>query len=772
MITRINGIENYRVFKGWRWSSGTPDFATVNLIYGINGSGKSTLGCLLGEAAKDVEWTTGLSAQVVVADGTARRTGTAADGVWQEIRVFNRGYVEENLRFDAPDGSAAEGLLVLGKQSIADREAREDALKRLEHIEQQTPELQRKLKKTRRIRDQLATTTARQIAETVGHVDRRYDSPRYKAPQVKAALAGPAGSVLLGGHSAEQDAQTISAQARQAIVVPQVDSYTLDEVAAKAQELLGESATGKAIAELAEHSSHAQWVQEGMKLHEQRDDCIFCSNTVSAERRAALAAHFDASVRRQQQRIDQLLGDIRSLTRDCESAIESLPHRSDLLASKQHDYVVALSAIEDAGRQFADGLARLQKLLLAKRDAPFKPAEERVTLPVRVVSLNAAVRVIVEHNEEVDEFDARRRAAAERIASRRIADIRDEYLELDGEVRTGEEAIHELDNERAALRKLVSEMANDDLDPTPLAKMLNSDVAALLGREELSFSVAGGGYRITRDGQPAHHLSEGERNAISLLYFLRSLEAHGTEAKKCIVVIDDPVSSLDGNALVGASAHLWARLVEREACRQLFMLTHNFELFRMWVGQLQQRDAGSEQRRHEVYEIRCVARRGENAASRAPVILAWPNDAKLRKRLQSEYHYLFWRVASALEIAMIDPSPQHDMEVAAVMPNVCRRLLEGFLAFKSPGLLGKLTTQVMQVPARSIDAAQRTRVLRFVHAYSHNEAADGGAGAARPEATEMLGAVLRFIRAVDDRHFNEMCSAVGVKVQLDTSKAA
>ncbi len=42
--------------------------------------------------------------------------------------------------------------------------------------------------------------------------------------------------------------------------------------------------------------------------------------------------------------------------------------------------------------------------------------------------------------------------------------------------------------------------------------------------------------------------SEGERTAIAFLYFLKSLQDKSFDLANGIVVIDDPVSSLDANA--------------------------------------------------------------------------------------------------------------------------------------------------------------------------------------------------------------------------------
>ncbi len=109
------------------------------------------------------------------------------------------------------------------------------------------------------------------------------------------------------------------------------------------------------------------------------------------------------------------------------------------------------------------------------------------------------------------------------------------------------------------------------------AEELNQEIAAYLGRDELKFKPEQNGYLITRGGQPATDLSDGERTAIAFLYFLKSLKAADFDLTKGIVVIDDPVSSLDANSMFSAFAFLKQRTA---SAAQLFVLTHNFTFFR------------------------------------------------------------------------------------------------------------------------------------------------------------------------------------------------
>ncbi len=96
---------------------------------------------------------------------------------------------------------------------------------------------------------------------------------------------------------------------------------------------------------------------------------------------------------------------------------------------------------------------------------------------------------------------------------------------------------------------------------------------------------------IREDGSIAENLSEGERNFIAFLYFyhiVRGGRAGEEAGKDRIVVIDDPVSSMDSGALFLVSA-IVRELLEACACsaelkdcayegapiRQMFVLTHN-----------------------------------------------------------------------------------------------------------------------------------------------------------------------------------------------------
>lgn len=762
MILKIKHVRDYRAFKDWRWPTELSHFQQINLVYGVNGTGKSTIACLLQEAQADSAWASGLQVDVTVSDGKTRSVSSASDGLWRDVHVFNKEYVATNLQFDEQAGSAAAPLLVLGERQVEAETERTRIQARLTETEAELPELRKAQRNAKTKYEKIATDRARLIAEELASVGGRYASRSYTAAKVRQVIKNGVDASASQRDISKELALVRSASKAQ-LSIPSTDEFSLDELVNDTKQVMEESAISKVLAEL-EDVQRSQWVQRGLELHGDQKECIFCASQISAERRQALAEHFDTSLVELQKRLSTLRQRLDVLRDDASKAVDALPRIDDFFEPQQEEYKVAAHNAKAALDEFLKSCDIVGDAIERKQQALFTPCAYDWP-DYGALSLGGITDLIEQHNAMANDFDNQQSAAAKTVETVRVAEIVDEYQELEAASGASCSQIEALEQEQLQLRKDLAGLDGGNLDAAPIAKQLNDDLTHLLGRSDLTFEVEGQGYRIRREGAPARHLSEGERNAISLLYFLRSLETHETRAANAIIVIDDPVSSLDGSTLVGASTHLWTRLVGPTKCRQLFLLTHNFELFRLWASHLEhypkRRDVAIT---YGVYELRTGVRDdGSGKYRRAPIILAWPDDPKVQARLRSEYHYLFWRVISALRDCVLEPSAQSDIEAATVLPNVCRRLLEGFLGFKYPALLGNLHGQIMKASDGIISEAMRARVLRFAHAYSHNQEADTTIPVARPEAVDMLHVVLEFMEIIDKSHFQAMCEAVDVK---------
>jgi len=98
---------------------------------------------------------------------------------------------------------------------------------------------------------------------------------------------------------------------------------------------------------------------------------------------------------------------------------------------------------------------------------------------------------------------------------------------------------------------------------------------------------------------------------------------------------------------------------------------------------------------------------------------------------------------------------QRGLEEFYGMPNIARRLLESFLAFRYPAESGELKQQLDLV---AFDTAKKARILRFLHTYSH----DGKI--AEPEhdlsilaeTPDVLKDLIEMIKTEDPKHYGEM----------------
>jgi hypothetical protein len=127
---------------------------------------------------------------------------------------------------------------------------------------------------------------------------------------------------------------------------------------------------------------------------------------------------------------------------------------------------------------------------------------------------------------------------------------------------------------------------------------------------------------------------------------------------------------------------------------------------------------------------------------------------KLLTNYESEYHYLF----SLVENTSNDPGTD-ELEKYYSMPNVARRLLESFMAFRKPSK-GSLHAML---EATDFDPVQRTRIYRFVNVHSHEDhvAAPEHDPSLLAETPQIMRSVLALMEHVDGGHYTEMLQVIG-----------
>src|SRR5690606_3519103 len=104
---------------------------------------------------------------------------------------------------------------------------------------------------------------------------------------------------------------------------------------------------------------------------------------------------------------------------------------------------------------------------------------------------------------------------------------------------------------KEAIKRLEDELKSDTL----AIEEINDNLHKFIGRSDITLErQEEGGYRLKRGGVVAKNLSEGEKTAISLIYFFSKIQENDAVKANQIIILDDPISSFDSNHLFNASS--------------------------------------------------------------------------------------------------------------------------------------------------------------------------------------------------------------------------
>lgn len=777
-IDRFNKIKDHRCFRDFKWPASLPCFARFNLIYGWNGSGKSTLADLfkLLEARNpstkigvEVQLSNSLSTAIVRGDDF----GTA---VVPRVRVFDRHYSEQVI---AKREVRTKPIYYFGKE-VKDgleklesaRIAKADATTRLSNAEAllkkatKAEELFRE-QTAKVIKDQLVTANRdKYLGFNAGVIRSRFQQ---MLDPTEGILDQASLEVQLGIKSSER---------RELLRFTKTPRDNLVALCGDVISLLNKEVTGDSIKELVDNPEIAMWVLHGLGLHtggNKSERCHFCNNHISPERMRALESHFNEAVRKFQGDLDRCKDRVSAFIRQMEikwpSASGIYPH----LSSRYED---ALSEYSHAAERVAEALGEYLNALSTRIESPLSdPSIHRgIQEKFEVMGLDATLRkceeqvedFVEEHNRLSRDHSQQVAAACQAIEKHYTSAAYHEYVNLNEAIKTQsaaveveKEKIQTLDADIAGYAKGVKDLA------TP-AEELNAEIASLLGNGSLKFKVHDDGYELIRGESGADHLSEGERNAIALLYFLKSLRDSDGGDDSQVIVLDDPVTSLDSNALFSAFSFVKTRLAKFE---QVFILSHDFQFFRLvrkWFLAKNRKwflaTSVKKPKPSPAVPLPVPAKQAEffmlecSPKDDLPLASILTLDPLLMK-YESDYQYLFSQILRASKA-----KKSHRLEEFYKIPNIARRFMEAFLAFRFPNSSGNLTANFGHLQPEDV----RERVINFLHAFSHYDAI--GSGAHNPsmlsETPGVMRGMLTLIEKEDPNHVARLKKAVAQSRKL------
>jgi wobble nucleotide-excising tRNase len=777
MLTRIDKLYKWGIFNELKWNSTLPDFRKFNIFYGWNGTGKTTLTSLF----RCLE-TGEIETSFLESEFQFDKSGQKIDNknfaeLRPSIRVFNRDFLEHNISWK--DGEV-HPILGVGADSI-------ELNKKIDLDENLLTAKQNAVSatliehsKTSATLEALLRKNATAVKEAIGFKspDGFYD--KYDAKKLRPALDSFANenSFKLSDADRIVKEQILSGKLKQkcdfyfsyeAISFPKVEvdqpSADKDDIS-KANALLRVSIKNTMIQRFKDSVEFNQWAKVGRDLHKNHsktEQCQFCGNQFAPQFWNELGSHFSQ--------------DYDNFIASCDRTSAYLSERKisvvfpqsnafydDLIPTFLEAKRVAELAMNALNNFIEDAIGKIEQKKSNPLDTKLVTIDGSMLSELYAAfdSSHQAVHDVVKlANERTANFALLLADAKKTIELHLLSGFHQEYIELKSKVSQLAIERDSLTVEIGLLQNRIVESKKQISDYGIKLDEFNSMLVSFMGRNEIKLTLGDkpdrATYRIQRYAEDATRLSEGERTAIGFIYFITKLTEANFDIKSSIVVIDDPVSSLDSNFLFNAFSFM-----KRAVCdaKQIFIFTHNFNFLRLltrWLDNkkddLKNKILLSEGRTPKEYRASFYMLRAEikNSAKRAAMI------EKLDVFLlnyQTEYEFIY------KELKRFTKDAPSNLEEFYNVPNLARKLLETFMSFKCPG---KLELKDRMDREKGFDQATIDKLFEFVNFHSH-AGLDRGESidlSFLAETPQVITQMFNFMKHVDRGHIERMDEMVG-----------
>jgi len=563
----------------------------VNFIYGANGTGKSTIARIIDPTypslgrPKDIVWAPGQSADDY------------------DILVFDQDFIDHNFH----TYGNVEGVFTIGEENIqiqAEIDAKTDERAELQELSAQSKvireqEQAQRQKLKSRFQD-LCWDRAKKIRGDFPELQRRFrNKAAFTTELLEHAPAEHDFDELKGLYDTAFDADATTYPLFQ---IPEVNPEIMESAGAA---LLGKAITSSSDTDFSRFINAigaTDWVRLGHQQFDQTPGhkCPYCQQPLPPGFEEQITAAFD----------NQYHEDVEYLQDFQSEYADEMQWVLDTLRANISGTLPKLSL-----KVYRAKLALLAKtvdannrLIAQKVKEPSTPItlEDTDTLMAEIAALAKKFNKQIERNNSI--VAAQQDKQSEyleqvwELAAFELAPYVKQFLE---DAEEAENRIAELDeliaNSASAIKALtaqIGELNHRTTTTAPTIEAINKllDASGFQGFTLREKAGTRNVYEVVReDGTVATRLSEGERNFIAFLYFyhlVKGSRTPGGSVKDKIVVIDDPVSSMDSKAMT-IVASLVRELVEvtlnnadvspepdeEDYVKQIIVLTHNWQFF-------------------------------------------------------------------------------------------------------------------------------------------------------------------------------------------------
>jgi wobble nucleotide-excising tRNase len=742
MITKVKHIEQAGIFQNHKPEEHL-EFKRYNLLYGWNGSGKTTLARLfrnLETPRKVAPHLENMKYTIMFDDA---EISESSEIIPENVKVFNADFVRENLSLEQ---AGANSILYVGDKNIELIQTLKAAQEKLELANREYIKTNDHLAAASKKYNSFFTDLGRRLAEFYSSTVFARETRNLDRRHIKEVWDELVRGEALKDHVLTEEDYAIMVQALQPNIkirriqpfYYEFDAQFFKDGYIRLQKLLETSLVRESIMRLDNNPDIESWINTGRELHDHHAStkCEYCQQTIPSSRIEALDKHFDDSFRELQHSLKRFIEELKlKFIKEPVYSVDEVAVEAKLNFASYYNQVFL------AVRNINEGIGQWIDLLEHKLQNPNSRGytTSNIILGVLGHSVDGLNGIIKWQNEYIDRAEDIAKDYRVKLDKHIVATeaITRELMRTEHEINILEKRkddLHaEVDKQVIEVRLFESKL-NDD---TIVLEEFNEDLHRFIGRSNIRLdSKKDGGYVILRGQLPALNLSEGEKSAIGLIYFVKKLREKENQLANTIVMFDDPVSSFDSNHLFQACSYV---LTSCRESKQLFILTHNFWFFKIardWMIKQWNKRKKDEPEKVALFEI------SAGKLSKAPRSL---------KDHHSEYQYIFKRVKLWSEAEDIE---LHDNFILA---NLCRRLLESFNAFKTATHEG--FAQILELAKKDIDEVSLNKLKYFLHKYSHLDRIEEHENVIeniQGEGRSVAQTTLDVIRVLDDIHFESM----------------
>ncbi len=559
----------------------------INFIYGANGSGKTTTSSFLKNLAENI------TPEDKFANSKIEWYGESL-----KIEVYNKQFKEEQFR-----NSQVKGIFTLGKETnenLENIESKKESIKKEYEKNTKNKESLEKLKQEKEKKEKDFTDSCWEKLYKKNEEDFKETlkgfklKEKFKEKILEEFKNNERNESEVKLEKLKENIRIVFSKSQTELVPLECNLTDFDSIENHSiweQKIVGSS--DAIIADLIERLSNEDWVAQGREyLSKDGNACPFCQQkTITEEFKKQLESYFDTSYQKSTDTIKKMKEDYTSRTDEVlERLDEIVKTEQDNLQTKLNTEI--FKRIIETLRSKINGNWQKMRDKSKEMSRSFKLESTKNEIEKVGELIDTANQQIANHSEMMKDIENQKEICKGQTWKFLVNEFKSDIQEYNKKHCGLEKGINNLKKEISENQEKIERLENEirELEKTMVSiKPIVNEINTLLkGYGFTNFGLActedEKSYRIQReDGQlVGETLSEGEVTFITFLYYYHLTKGSLKEndiSKNKVLVIDDPISSLDSNILFIVSVlvkDLMKETTKEETnIKQVIILTHN-----------------------------------------------------------------------------------------------------------------------------------------------------------------------------------------------------